>query len=353
MNLHSLGPGRPLRFLYIVLGLWVSGRGAVLLMEQGVEDRNRPEQGERGGGPANFAVRPPLPMRNESSRPVPTQSAGRSPRANPVAVRLRIASAGLAERPLLIAAGRGSGKPVDGLFDRPAGLVPGAPWVALPGKAGVPGRWSLSAWMLYRPDNNGSGLASAGQLGASQIGARLAYDLSPSSLHSIAIHARVTSALESPVGAEAALGLTWRPRRSVPLALSIERRAALYEGGRNAFAAYAAGGFGPMPIGQGVQAEGYAQAGVVGAQRTDAFADGCIAIAGKVLDDGHGAAITAGVALSGGAQPSLSRLDFGPQVSARFRLGDGYARAGLEWRERILGSARPASGPAFVLAAEF
>lgn len=196
-------------------------------------------------------------------------------------------------------------------------------------------------------------MASGGQLGASQVGARLAYDLTPSSAYSLAVHGRVSSALESPVGAEAALGLTWRPVRSVPIALSIERRAALAEGGRNAFAAYAAGGIGPMPVLPGMELEGYAQAGVVGAERTDGFADGRIALAGRLLDNRHGAAITAGVAISGGAQPSLSRLDFGPQLAARFPIGGGYARAALEWRERIAGSARPASGPALVLAADF
>lgn len=223
----------------------------------------------------------------------------------------------------------------------------------MPGPVGKPDRWSLSAWMLYRPENRQAGLASGGQLGASQIGARLAYDFSPSAPYSLAVHARVSSALESPVGAEGALGLTWRPMRSVPVALSIERRAALAEGGRNAFAAYAASGIGPMPVVPGVELEGYAQAGVVGAARTDGFADGRIAIAGKLLEGGQGAVITAGVAISGGAQPSLSRLDFGPQLSARFRMGGGYARAALEWRERVAGGARPASGPAFVLAADF
>jgi hypothetical protein len=239
-----------------------------------------------------------------------------------------------------------------GIFNRPPGFPP-VTALAKPGPSGKQDRWSLSAWMLYRPENREAGLASGGQLGASQAGARLAYDLSPSSSYRLAIHGRVSSALESPLGAEAALGLTLRPVRSVPIALSIERRVAIAEGGRNAFAAYAAGGIGPMPLAPGIELEGYGQAGLVGAARRDAFADGRIAVAGKLLDDSHGVAIMAGVALSGGAQPLLSRLDLGPQLAARFPIGGGYARAALEWRERIAGSARPASGPALVLAADF
>src|SRR3546814_12397998 len=51
-----------------------------------------------------------------------------------------------------------------------------------------------------------------------------------------------------------------------------------------------------------------------------------------------------GIALSGGAQPSLSRLDIGPQISARLPIGKGHARLALEWRQRIAGRARPPSG---------
>src|SRR3546814_19874382 len=113
-------------------------------------------------------------------------------------------------------------------------------------------RCSLSSWLLYRPDHGNASLANAGQLGASQVGARLAYDLSPKAAYSLAMHARVTSALQSPLGTEAALGMTWRPARSLPLAFSVERRIPVSEGGCTAFAASVAGGEGPVPRRQGV-----------------------------------------------------------------------------------------------------
>lgn len=63
--------------------------------------------------------------------------------------------------------------------------------------------------------------------------------------------------------------------------------------------------------------------------------------------------VAGGFAVSGGVQPSLSRLDIGPQLSVRFPLGHGHARVAVEWRERVAGNARPASGPAIMLASDF
>src|SRR3546814_5812854 len=62
---------------------------------------------------------------------------------------------------------------------------------------------------------------------------------------------------------------------------------------------------------QGVVPEGDAQAGVVGASRTDPFIDGRITV-GHCLQAVAGEKdLMVGIALSGGAQPSLSRLDIG------------------------------------------
>ena len=350
-------PGRPVRFLYLVLCLWIAGRAGILLTQPSGGKANgsghaRPVQW--GAGTLVHPASSAAPLGGRWTAPTPAGSAAPAIAGTPnrtIAPR-NPAKADPAKRAPLIANSEPSER-TEGIFNRPPGFPPAIAGPDMPGRSGNRDRWSLSAWMLYRPENHQPGLASGGQLGASQAGARLAYDLTPSLPYSLAIHGRVSSALESPVGAEAALGLTWRPVRSIPVALSIERRAALAEGGRNAFAAYAAGGIGPMPLVPGVELEGYAQAGVVGAARTDGFADGRIAVAGKLLDDRQGVAITAGVALSGGAQPSLSRLDFGPQLAARFPFGGGYARTALEWRERVAGGARPASGPVFVLAADF
>src|SRR3546814_19903641 len=110
---------------------------------------------------------------------------------------------------------------------------------------GTVDRWSLSSWLLYRPDHGNASLANAGQLGASQVGARLAYALSPKAAYSLAMHARVTSALQSPIGTEAALGMTWRPARRLPLAFSVELRITVPAGGSTALAASPPGRAGP------------------------------------------------------------------------------------------------------------
>lgn len=242
---------------------------------------------------------------------------------------------------------------VAGIFEAPPDNPQLAGASPLPAAGNGSRRWSLSAWLLYRPDNGGARLAAAGQLGGSQAGARLAYDLVPAARFGLAVHARGSAALQSQAQAEGALGLTWQPSRAIPVALSAERRFNIADGGRDAFAAYVAGGLNPTPLPAGLEMEGYAQAGIVGASRTDAFVDGRISLAKPLLAPGGQAQLTAAVALSGGAQPSVSRLDLGPQISARFPLGQANVRLSVEWRERIAGNARPASGPAVVLATGF
>src|SRR3546814_15702543 len=107
--------------------------------------------------------------------------------------------------------------------------------------------------------------------------------------------------------------MTWRPARSLPLAFSVERRIAVAEGGRNAFAAYAAGGAGPVPLMQGVLLEGYAQAGVVGASRTDTFIDGRITVGHRLQAVAGEKDLMVGIGTAGGAKPDLS----GPVVRAQ------------------------------------
>lgn len=335
-----------MRFLYCVLGLWIGGRVAILALDDQMAVNvaaNRPE--ERRNAP--LAKRPVKDTK--ADRLVQNvASLVRSP-AGRTAGR-RAAAFTPMQRPLVIASGhvvvpKTSPKPI---FNRPPDFPPPRP-VSEPSTPNhSQRRWSASAWMLYRPDHGGTGLASGGQLGASQMGVRIAYELTPSQAYAIALHGRVTSALESPKGVEAALGLTYRPKRSLPVALSIERRVAVAEGGRNAFAAYAAGGAGPVAIPPNLELEGYAQAGMVGLARNDVFADGRFALSRRLMDLDNRALLT-GIAASGGTQPGLSRLDLGPHLSAR----QGSARVVLEWRQRIAGNAFPGSGPAVIVAADF
>ena len=250
MNLRHMVPGRPVRFLYLVLCLWIAGRAGILLTQSGGNKANGLEQAKPAQLGKATVVEPASSTVLLGGRWTAPTPAGRAAPAIAGTPSRTIAPGNPANRDpakqaLVIAGNPAPGEGTDGIFNRPPGFPPVIAGADMPGPSGKRDRWSLSAWMLYRPENHQPGLASGGQLGASQAGARLAYEIAPSSSYSLAVHGRVSSALESPVGAEAAMGLTWRPVRSVPIALSIERRAALAEGGRNAFAAYVAGGVGP------------------------------------------------------------------------------------------------------------
>lgn len=192
-------------------------------------------------------------------------------------------------------------------------------------------------------------LARTGRLGGSQVGARLDYVLNPAARHRATAYARASSALDSPAAPEAAIGLSLQPFTSLPVNVAIERRIALGAGARDAMAVMAVGGFGPTPVALGMEAEAYAQTGIVGFRQRDAFIDGKLSLLTPVQNT----ALKLGAAISGGAQPGVERLDIGPEIQVRLPLQPVAARLSIEWRERIGGRAAPASGLALTLGADF
>lgn len=207
-------------------------------------------------------------------------------------------------------------------------------------------RLELSAWALLRNRqgiiSGPSALSTGGTLGGSQAGARLSYNIN----RQIAATLRASS----PVGArggEVAAGVRFRPFRSIPVALTAERRQALgrFGGGRSAFALFADGGLYARPVGWGFNLDGYAQGGIVGARSRDLFFDGGATLTRPV----HGR-YSAGFGLWGGVQPGLYRVDVGPRVTMQMRSN---IRVHLDWRQRLAGNAEPGSGPAVTLAADF
>lgn len=211
-------------------------------------------------------------------------------------------------------------------------------------------RWRASAWLLWRPGNDAtSGPIAGSRLGGSQAGVRVDYELTPTAGTRTAAYGRLSGALERPTAPEAAIGIAFQPIRAIPFSLAAERRIALGQGGRNANTVMAVGGFGPAMIVPGVEAEGYAQAGMVGFHRRDGFIDGKI----SMLTPLPHTPIRVGAALSGGAQPGASRLDIGPEMQIRLPLPRMTTRLIIEWRERIGGDAHPDSGLAVTLASDF
>jgi hypothetical protein len=207
-------------------------------------------------------------------------------------------------------------------------------------------RIELSTWALLRNRqgivSGPSSLSTVGTLGGSQAGARLSYNFSPQLAASLR-----TSSTVGARGGEVAAGVRYRPLRSIPVALTLERRQALgrYGGGRSAFALFAEGGLYQRPVGWGLNLDAYAQGGVVGAGSRDLFFDG-----GATLTRPVYGRYSAGFGVWGGVQPGLYRVDAGPRVTVQLRPN---IRAHVDWRQRLAGNAEPGSGPALTLAADF
>jgi hypothetical protein len=212
-------------------------------------------------------------------------------------------------------------------------------------------RFALAAWVFIRQGNGQPGLAEGGQLGGSQAGARATYRLIDPGGGAIALAARLSRPLFER-GTEGAIGLAWRPDRDVPLELTVERRIAIERGGRDAWAAGIAGGVDRQRLPLGLELDGYAQAGVVGARTRDLYIDGGVA-AGRPITLSERASLRIGAGAWGAAQPGLARLDVGPQAVARLPAGPATLRVALEWRQRVAGDAAPRSGVALTLAADF
>ena len=208
-------------------------------------------------------------------------------------------------------------------------------------------RWSASAWAFVRRGGDAQ-LAAGSTLGGSQIGARLGYRINDDGAAPLSIVARAYAPAKRPRGGELSLGLEWQPLPELPVRLLAERRQAIGSDGRSAFAVMAHGGvsraIGPVLI------DGYGQAGIVGARSRDLFVDGSVAVALPLEEN---ARLKIGAALWGAAQPGVSRVDAGPQLTLSLPAQGRNLRLTAEWRLRISGDAAPASGPALTLATEF
>lgn len=211
-------------------------------------------------------------------------------------------------------------------------------------------RWSGNAYLFVR-DGNGDALAAGGQLGGGQVGARIAWRLNSEGPTRLAVAARVYAPLDRGRAAEVAAGLDFHPLPGQPLRLSIERRFDAGGEGRSAWSAYAAGGFW-RAIGNAIELDGYAQAGVVGARARDLFADGALRIVHR-QDMGSDIVVRMGGGAWAGAQPGVERIDVGPRLAVGMPVGGTSISAALEGRFRIAGDAAPGSGVALTLATDF
>lgn len=207
-------------------------------------------------------------------------------------------------------------------------------------------RLQLTMWALLRsqaPGVAGSrSLSSSGSLGASQAGARLAYNFTPQ----VSAVLRSTSEVGRR-GGELAAGMRIQPVRSIPLWITAERRQRVgsYGGGRNAFALFFEAGVYDRAMPMRFTLDTYLQGGIVGLRSRDRFIDGALTLTRPVYRQ-----FSAGLGVWGGAQPGAYRVDAGPRVSMRVRKN---IRVHVDWRQKLAGNAAPGSGPAVTLAGDF
>lgn len=335
-------PGRPLRFFGLLLSCWVMAR-IVFYIAPGPQVAAEPVSVNTVQ--SQVVAMTPRPMTSTAPHaPSPPMTS---------ATRARVSSVDLPNFSHFSVASANQ-KQVDEERVRNApGATPipiAAAFTLPPSTNEARNRWQLSIWALWRPNQSDDhSAASVGQLGGSQAGARLDLDLNPNAPYRIAAYARMTAALTHPAAPEAALGIAYQPTRRLPVSLALERRIALGEGARDAVALMAVGGFGPTPVVPGLLAQAYGQAGIVGLRASDRFVDGKISLMTPI----ERLPLHVGASLSGGAQPAVHRVDIGPEIHTRLPLPSIPARLSVEWRERIVGRARPASGLAMTLAANF
>lgn len=212
---------------------------------------------------------------------------------------------------------------------------------------------AISGWLLVRSQASDQTIATAGQLGGSQVGTKVTTEIRPfgNSLH-LNGFARVSSALTPVEAGEAAIGVSLRHSGRLVSEIQVERRIKLSKGGRNDFALVGSTSIYDLPITPLITLEGYAQAGVVGLKRRDLFIDASVRANKRLLKTG-GSELSAGAGIWAAAQPDVSRIDIGPQITLKQHIGNGGFRISGEWRFRVAGNARPNSGPALTAGFDF
>jgi len=354
-------PPAPIRFLLLIVGGWISLR--VVTLAPGWLADPAPAAPAAAPAQAPFAdAALPAPGPAGMMEAAAAHPSHRTWTLRPEPFPLRLAAAMASIRPRLfasfparlrfpIAPPRAVGAFADPAAPRPPLQLAPAPPFALSPSPPAPvrasaSRWSGSAWLFLR-EGRSSGLAPAGTLGGSQAGGRINYRINADRERALALSARLYLPIERLQGFEAALGLDWRPLRDLPLHVLAERRQRLGRDGRSDFSLTLYGGGEQRLLRGKLRIEAYGQAGIVGIEERDLFADGAVRASVRLGPAELGAGAW------GGAQPGASRLDIGPQATIRLPLGPTNLRASAEWRFRVGGDAAPGSGPALTLSTDF
>lgn len=364
--------GQPLVFLLTVICIWSAAR----IVHHWTEAERRVEIARPDGArierlrPARAVSLLPGPQRIVASLARPSTTALHREPVPPARLPLDVA---LAHQQLWIeslagAPGRSaSGLPVSApLLDGP--LMPPA---ATPPPSPLPSgihlispqisRWSVYGWSLLRRGGSAPVLAPAAQYGGSQAGLLVRYAVSGDAGHRAALYARAAGALSTSDDRMLALGVSVRPVPRWPVDLALERRLALGTGQRDRTALMAVAAAETTHGRTGIRLEAYGQAGMVGFSDPIGFFDLQLLATRPVLRRDRAAlALGAGLWAGGqqnpdgkGEKPWGHRIDLGPRAALTLPVEQGSLALALDWRQRIGGDARPASGAALTLSAGF
>lgn len=333
----------PIRFLTLIVGGWIGVRAVMLVpwwQDLPVEVAiAAPARGAAPTAPMPASLPAFQPVASPTMAGLPVQRTSWRLPAAPATARppiLALAQGVIVERTAAEPAARAA----------PLPTYPPLQWLPARPRRAQAARLSGSAWLLVRDEGGGS-FAPGGTLGGSQAGARLTYRLNDDARRPLALSARLYAPLSQPRGAEAAVGIDWRPIAALPINLLAERRQRIGREGRSDFALTVYGGAETRLLAGRVRVEAYGQAGIVGIEERDLFADGSVR-AGVAVGP-----VEIGAGAWGGAQPGAARIDVGPRVGARFSIGRVALRAEADWRFRVAGDAAPGSGPALTLSTGF
>lgn len=221
-------------------------------------------------------------------------------------------------------------------------------------------KWSIYGWSLLRQGSRAAALAPAAQYGGSQAGLILRYALGDAR-GAPSVYARVAAALASADDRTLAVGIMARPWGAVPVDVAVERRFGLADGQRDRFAAMLVAGAGATLGRSQVRIDAFGQAGIVGLTDRQGFFDLQMLATRRVAMTDDLAVSVGGGIWAGGQQetrPDLGkswvhRVDLGPRTALALPVGDSSLTLALDWRQRVDGSARPASGAAFTVSAGF
>lgn len=232
--------------------------------------------------------------------------------------------------------------------------IPVSPSQALPRRRIFePERWSLGVATYWRAGSGASSSVGPGgvaRLGGTQSAARLTYVVEPQ--RQLRAYARLTHTPVRRDGMDIAVGVALRPIRSLPVDVHVERRTVVAGDGRDTTLVYAAGGIDNRRLAQNFRLSAYGQAGVADFGELVGFADAAVVVQREVAEF-SGMRLSLGSVAAAAVQPDARRVDVGPRAAIFLpKVGQG-ALVAFDWRERVAGNARPGSGLAVTLAADF